>query len=95
MFLNGVVGQDELKGKLFSSLKEEQVPHSQCFIDNSGRGGLHLAVAFALELLWDVKQVEKYQRDKKDTSFFWNSRYCAYNLSFNNKYSFISFRNPR
>lgn len=70
MFLNGVVGQDELKGKLFSSLKEEQVPHSQCFIDNSGRGGLHLAVAFALELLWGVKQVEKYLRDKKDTSFF-------------------------
>ena len=70
MFLNGVVGQDDLKGKLFSSLKEGQVPHSQCFIDNSGRGGLHLAVAFALELLWGVKQVEKYLRDKKDTSFF-------------------------
>jgi len=70
MFLNGVVGQDDLKEKLFSSLNEGQVPHSQCFVDSSGRGGLHLAVAFALELLWDSNRVERHLKEEKEASFF-------------------------
>ena len=70
MFLNGVVGQDDLKEKLLSSLNEGQVPHSQCFVDSSGRGGLHLAVAFALELLWDSNRVERHLKEEKEASFF-------------------------
>tara|TARA_B100000767_G_C19773667_1_gene541398 strand:+ start:1613 stop:2755 length:1143 start_codon:yes stop_codon:yes gene_type:complete len=70
MFLSEIIGQDYLKGKLFSSLKKGQVPHSQCFIGPSGRGGLRLAVAFALELLWDSKRVEKHRREEKRASFF-------------------------
>ena len=70
MFLNKVVGQDDLKEKLFSSLNQGQVPHSQCFIDSSGRGGLHLAIAFALELLWDSKRVEMHLKEEKKASFF-------------------------
>jgi len=70
MFLDRVIGQNDLKEKLFSSLKQPQVPHAQCFIDSSGRGGLDLAVAFGLELLWDKKLIEKHQNEKRESSFF-------------------------
>ena len=56
MFINQIRGQEPLKKTLLSSLQSSQLPHSQCFIDSSRRGGLALAVALALEILWEDLQ---------------------------------------
>ena len=70
MFINQILGQESLKKKLISSLKSSQIPHSQCFIDNSGRGGLALAIAVALEILWSEKDLAPHTNKGKETSFF-------------------------
>ena len=70
MFINQILGQEPLKEKLTSSLKSSHVPHSQCFIDSSGRGGLALAVAVALEMLWDEESLAPHINKGKGPSFF-------------------------
>ena len=70
MFINQILGQEPLKEKLISSLKSSQIPHSQCFIDGSGRGGLALAVAVALEVLWDKESLTPHINKGKEGSFF-------------------------
>ena len=70
MFINQILGQESLKEKLISSLKSSQIPHSQCFIDNSGRGGLALAIAVALEILWSEKDLAPHTNKGKEASFF-------------------------
>ena len=70
MFINQILGQEPLKEKLISSLKSSQIPHSQCFIDGSGRGGLALAVAVALEVLWDKESLTPHINKGKEVSFF-------------------------
>ena len=70
MFINQILGQESLKEKLISSLKSSQIPHSQCFIDNSGRGGLALAIAVALEILWSEKELAPHTNKGKEASFF-------------------------
>ena len=70
MFINQILGQEPLKEKLISSLKSSQIPHSQCFIDSSGRGGLALAVAVALEVLWDKESLTPHINKGKEVSFF-------------------------
>ena len=70
MFINQILGQESLKKKLISSLKLSQIPHSQCFIDNSGRGGLALAIAVALEILWSEKDLAPHTNKGKEASFF-------------------------
>ena len=70
MFINQIIGQDSLKEKLISSLDSSQIPHSQCFIDNSGRGGLALAIAVALEILWSEKDLAPHTNKGKEASFF-------------------------
>ena len=70
MFINQILGQEPLKEKLISSLKSNQIPHSQCFIDSSGRGGLALAVAVALEILWDEQSLAPHINKGKEVSFF-------------------------
>ena len=70
MFINEILGQESLKKKLISSLKSSQIPHSQCFIDNSGRGGLALAIAVALEILWSEEDLAPHANKGKETSFF-------------------------
>ena len=70
MFINQILGQEPLKEKLTSSLKSSHVPHSQCFIDSSGRGGLALAVAVALEMLWDEESLAPHINKGKEPSFF-------------------------
>ena len=70
MFINQILGQESLKKKLISSLKSSQIPHSQCFIDNSGRGGLALAIAVALEILWSEKDLAPHTNKGKEASFF-------------------------
>ena len=70
MFINEILGQESLKKKLISSLKSSQIPHSQCFIDNSGRGGLALAIAVALEILWSEKDLAPHTNKGKETSLF-------------------------
>ena len=70
MFINQIHGQESLKEKLISSLKSRQIPHSQCFIDNSGRGGLALAIAVALEILWSEKDLASHTNKGKEASFF-------------------------
>jgi DNA polymerase-3 subunit delta' len=70
MFINQIIGQDSLKEKLISSLDSSQIPHSQCFIDSSGRGGLALAIAVALEILWSEKDLAPHTNKGKEASFF-------------------------
>jgi len=70
MFINQIIGQDSLKEKLISSLDSGQIPHSQCFIDSSGRGGLALAIAVALEILWSEKDLAPHTNKGKEASFF-------------------------
>ncbi len=70
MFIDKVIGQEVLKNRLASSIKLNYVPHSQCFIGNLGRGGLPLAIAFALDLLWSEDTLKKYNTKDKDPSFF-------------------------
>ena len=73
MFINQILGQEPLKEKLISSLKSSQIPHSQCFIDSSGRGGLALAVAVALEMLWDEESLAPHINKGKEAPFFLNT----------------------
>ena len=70
MFINQIIGQESLKEKLISSLDSSQIPHSQCFIDSSGRGGLALAIAVALEILWSEKDLAPHTNKGKEASFF-------------------------
>ena len=56
------VGQSEIKLLLSKSLDLNQVPHSQCFIDRGGRGGLALAIDFAISLLGDSLSGNKSSR---------------------------------
>jgi len=74
MFINQILGQEPLKEKLISSLKSSHIPHSQCFIDSSGRGGLALAVAVALEVLWDKESLTPHINKGKRSHFFLNTR---------------------
>ena len=46
------IGQNNTKAALERSFDENQVPHSQCFVDQGGRGGLALALDCALRLLY-------------------------------------------
>ena len=70
MFINQIRGQEPLKKTLLFSLQSSQLPHSQCFIDRSGRGGLALAVALALEILWDEESLAPHLNKGKEASFF-------------------------
>lgn len=47
MRFRDVVGQDEIKAKLVSSVKNDKVTHANIFIGPEGTGGLPLALAFA------------------------------------------------
>lgn len=47
------IGQKRIKALISKSYESLQVPHSQCFVDQGGRGGLALALDCAFHLLWD------------------------------------------
>ena len=42
-----VIGQDRLKKKLISTVKESRVSHAQLFLGNLGYGSLALALAYS------------------------------------------------
>lgn len=52
MGFSNTIGQNNTKAALERSFIEGQVPHSQCFVDQGGRGGLALALDCALRLLY-------------------------------------------
>lgn len=70
MFIKEILGQESLKEKLFFSLKSDQIPHSQCFTGEYGRGGLPLALAFSLELLWGTEVLSSHLEQGKELAFF-------------------------
>lgn len=70
MLINQILGQESLKKKLISALKSRQIPHSQCFTGDLGRGGLALAVAVSLELLWGAENLLSQSELGKKTSYF-------------------------
>ena len=70
MFVNQILGQETLKKQVLNDIKEGYLPHSQCFIDDSGRGGLALAVAFAIEMLWDENHINTKISEGKSISYF-------------------------
>jgi DNA polymerase III subunit delta' len=47
MFLREVIGQDEIKKNLISSVQQNKVSHAQLFLGKDGYGTLPLALAFA------------------------------------------------
>ena len=70
MFINEILGQETLKKQLKSSLVLGQIPHSQCFAGEYGRGGLPFAVALALHLVWGEEAIEANKRNGKKKTFF-------------------------
>jgi len=69
MLINELLGQEILKRQLKSSFSSGQIPHSQCFIGDYGRGGLSLAIALALQLLWGEKSIKAHRTKDKKLSF--------------------------
>ena len=51
MYLNEIIGQEELKLKL-KKMKQGQFPHCQLFIDSKGYGALPLALSCGMGLFW-------------------------------------------
>ena len=47
------IDQNHVKSLIQKGFEKNQVPHSQCIVDQGGRGGLALALDCALHLLWD------------------------------------------
>ena len=47
------LGQNRIKSLIKRGFEKNQIPHSQCFVDPGGRGGLALSLDCALHLLWD------------------------------------------
>jgi DNA polymerase III subunit delta' len=47
MFFSDIIGQDKVKQRLISSVKEERISHAQLFAGPEGSGKLGLAVAYA------------------------------------------------
>lgn len=70
MFIDKVLGQEALKKNLFSSIEMGHVPHCQCFIGDFGQGGLSLAIAFALDILWKEEILEESAYEKKNRASF-------------------------
>jgi len=51
MQFNAIIGHQQLKEKLVSSIMEDRVPHAQLFVGPEGCGALQLAMAFAQRLV--------------------------------------------
>ena len=47
------IDQNHVKSLIQKGFEKNQIPHSQCIVDQGGRGGLALALDCALHLLWD------------------------------------------
>lgn len=58
MFFRDVIGQQEIKQKLISSVKESRVSHTQLFLGPEGSGNLALAFAFAQFVNCENRQVD-------------------------------------
>ena len=52
MVFSQTIGQNNTKAAVERSFKHSQVPHSQCVVDQGGRGGLALALDCAFSLLY-------------------------------------------
>lgn len=52
MSFSQTIGQNRIKSALKKSILSGEVPHSQCFVDQGGRGGLALALDCAFGLLY-------------------------------------------
>tara|TARA_B100000767_G_C19777457_1_gene543531 strand:+ start:4702 stop:5844 length:1143 start_codon:yes stop_codon:yes gene_type:complete len=70
MLLNELLGQEILKKQLKSLFTSGQIPHTQCFTGDYGRGGLSLAIALALQLLWGEESIKSHKIKGKKLSFF-------------------------
>lgn len=60
-----IVGQETLISTLKYSVKKNQVPHAQLFIDRDGYGGLALALFQAVLLLYEPEALNKALEQKK------------------------------
>lgn len=58
MQFNAIIGHQDLKAKLISSIREDRVPHAQLFVGPEGCGALQLALAFAQRLICENPQAE-------------------------------------
>ena len=52
MYLNEIIGQEELKLKLKKMVNKGQFPHCQLFIDSKGYGALPLALSCGMGLIY-------------------------------------------
>lgn len=63
-----IVGQEQLLAQLRRTVKQEQVPHAQLFIDVDGYGGLAIALYQAVLLLYTPEELEQAAIQQKKTA---------------------------
>ena len=68
MYKEQVIGQGLLKKQLLQAIEKEQMPHAQLFVDESGYGGLPLALFLALRLLYSETSLNE-KKQLENSSF--------------------------
>ena len=64
MYPEDIIGQNLIKKQLKKMLFEKTYPQSQIFIDPNGYGGLPLAINNGLNLIYGLKKMEEYEKNK-------------------------------